>query len=124
MDHEINVLSAGPIPWSTVLLDLFNMQRSMVHHEEKKRQAIRIYSGMILSFLTFSLTYPVSRPMVKWGVLIYYLLSPPPPPFLLSLFLSPSYTIASSLLHTHTRIHAAHAITHVPFHQMKTKAML
>lgn len=74
----------------------FNMQRNMVQNEEKKRQNTRIYRGMI--FLTFSLTYPFSWPMVKWGVLIYL---PPssPLPFSLSLCLpiTPSF-----LSHTHT----------------------
>lgn len=74
----------------------FKMQRNMVQNEEKKRQNTIIYRGMI--FLTFSLTYPFSWPMVKWGVLIYL---PPssPLPFSLSLCLpiTPSF-----LLDTHT----------------------
>ena len=121
--------------WTLVLIGIGVDNPGALQHAIKRRALYRrrrIYSAVILSFLTFSLTFPVSRPVVEWGVSIYL---PTLSLFPLSFFpsclrsitsarsLSLSLSLSLPLPHTHTT-HILFPITDVPFHQMKTKAKL
>ena len=100
------------------------LQHAIKHRALNRRR--RIYSAMILSSLTFSLTHPVSRPVVEWGVSIYLpTLSLFPLTFFPSRLRSITSSLSLSLSHTHSHTtHILFPITDVPFHQMKTKAKL
>lgn len=94
-------------------------KRRNEERRRRRRQTQRIYSGMILSFLTVSPTSPVSRP--RWGI---DLLLSPFPRLAISLSHRCIHSLPRFLSLSHACRLATRAITDVPFHQMRTKATL
>ena len=104
----ITVLMSCLRDWSHDLRPFWVSSTCRETQRSRQRRRRRIYSTMISSFLTFPLTYSVSRPTVKWGVLIYLPTLSPFPSFSFCLPLTPSCPLFYPHTHTHTHTHTSH----------------